>query len=79
MTIPTLFRDDDLAVDLPAIGQHGRLLIDGGITTGNGVLLAGGAAGDFSTLTFDERVRVAEAVVAGSGDGAGWAEAGCGA
>jgi dihydrodipicolinate synthase/N-acetylneuraminate lyase len=63
VTIPTLFRDDDLAVDLDAIRQHVRFLIDGGITTGTGVLLAGGAAGDFSTMTFDERVQVAEAVV----------------
>jgi dihydrodipicolinate synthase/N-acetylneuraminate lyase len=64
VTIPTLFRDDDLAVDLDAIRRHVRFLVDGGITTGTGVLLAGGAAGDFSTMTFDERVQVAEAVVA---------------
>lgn len=64
VTIPTLFRDDDLSVDLDAIRRHVRFIIDGGIVTGTGVLLAGGAAGDFSTLTFDERVQVAEAVVA---------------
>lgn len=64
VTIPTLFRDGDMAVDLPAIHRHVRFLIDGGLTTGHGVLLAGGAAGDFSTLTFDERVQVAAAVVA---------------
>jgi dihydrodipicolinate synthase/N-acetylneuraminate lyase len=58
-----MFRDDDLAVNIPAIRKHVRFLIDGGITTGTGVLLAGGAAGDFSTMTFDERVQVAEAVV----------------
>lgn len=63
VTIPTLFRDDTLAVDLDAIRQHVRFLIDGGIITGTGVLLAGGAAGDFSTMTFDERVQVAEAAV----------------
>ncbi len=63
VTIPTMFRDEDLAVDLAAIRRHVRFLIDGGITTGTGVLLAGGAAGDFSTMTFDERVQVAEAVV----------------
>jgi dihydrodipicolinate synthase/N-acetylneuraminate lyase len=55
VTIPTMFRDDaDLSVDLDAIGQHVRFLIDGGLRTGTGVLLAAGAAGDFSTLTFDE-------------------------
>ena len=62
-TIPTMFRDNDLAVDLPAIRRHVRLLVEAGITTGAGVLLAGGAAGDFSTMTFDERLQVAEAVV----------------
>lgn len=64
VTIPTMFRDPDLEVDLDAIRRHVRFLIDGGLTTGDAVLLAGGAAGDFSTLTFDERVAVAETVVA---------------
>ena len=63
VTIPTMFRDPDLEVDLDAIRRHVRFLIDGGLTTGNAVLLAGGAAGDFSTLTFDERVAIVEAVV----------------
>lgn len=63
VTLPTLFGDHDLAVDLPAIRRHVRFLIEAGIETGTGVLLAGGGAGDFSTLTFDERVRIAEAVV----------------
>jgi dihydrodipicolinate synthase/N-acetylneuraminate lyase len=63
VTIPTMFRDPDLEVDLDAIRRHVRFLIDGGMTTGNAVLLAGGAAGDFSTLSFDERVAVAETVV----------------
>lgn len=64
VTIPTLFHDDDdLSVDLDGIGRHVRFLIDGGLRTGTGVLLAGGAAGDFSTLTFDERCAVADRVV----------------
>ena len=64
VTVPTLFRDDDeLSVDLDAMRKHVGFLIDGGITTGNGVLLACGAAGDFSTMTFDERVAVTAAVV----------------
>lgn len=64
VTLPTMFRDEDLALDLQAIRRHVRYLIDSGIRTGTGVLLAGGAAGDFSTLTFDERVLLAEAVIA---------------
>jgi 4-hydroxy-tetrahydrodipicolinate synthase len=63
VTIPTMFRDPDLSIDLDAIRGHVRFLLDGGLTTGHAVLLAGGAAGDFSTLTFDERIAVAEAVV----------------
>ncbi len=39
-----------------------RFLMDNGINAKYGTLLAGGAAGDFSTMTFDERVQVAEAV-----------------
>ncbi len=68
VTIPTLFHDDaELSVDLDAIGQHVRFLLEGGLRTGTGVLLAGGAAGDFSTLTFDERCAVAERVVGEAG------------
>ena len=63
VTIPTMFRDPDLEVDRPAIRRHIQFLLQGGLRTGNGVVLAGGAAGDFSTMTFDERVAVAETVV----------------
>lgn len=64
ITIPTMFRDPDLQLNLDATRQVVQFLIDGGFRTGNGVILAGGAAGDFSTMTFDERVAVGEAVVA---------------
>jgi len=65
VTIPTMFRDDEaLSLDLAAIRRHVRFLIEGGITTAKGVLLSGGAAGDFSTMTLDERVQVVEAVAA---------------
>jgi dihydrodipicolinate synthase/N-acetylneuraminate lyase len=63
VTIPTMFRDEDLGLDLRAVQRVARFVIDGGIKTGIGVILAGGAAGDFSTMTFDERVATAEAVV----------------
>lgn len=63
VTVPTMFRDEDLELDLPAMRRHVRFLIDGGINESTGVLLAGGAAGDFSTLSFNERVQVAEAVI----------------
>src|SRR5512134_3001483 len=64
ITIPTMFRDPDLELDLPATRRTVDFLLSRGIDAGNGTLLAGGAAGDFSTMTFDERVRIAEAVVA---------------
>jgi 4-hydroxy-tetrahydrodipicolinate synthase len=67
ITIPTMFRDSDLEVDLPAIRRHVRFLMNRGINEKYGVLLAGGAAGDFSTMSFDERLRVAEAVIAEAG------------
>ncbi len=64
VTVPTQFKDEpDLPVNFQGIRQHVRFLLDGGLRTGTGLLLAAGAAGDFSTLTFDERVAVAEVVV----------------
>jgi dihydrodipicolinate synthase/N-acetylneuraminate lyase len=57
-----MFRDPDLEVDLAATQRNVKFLLEHGIDAGNGVLLAGGAAGDFSTMTFDERVEVATAV-----------------
>ena len=63
VTLPTMFRGGDLELDLQAIRKHVRFLRDGGIKEGTGVLLAGGAAGDFSTMTFSERLKVAETVI----------------
>jgi dihydrodipicolinate synthase/N-acetylneuraminate lyase len=63
VTVPTMFRDPDLEVDLAATRRNVRFLIERGIDAGTGTLLAGGAAGDFSTMTFEERVAVAAAVV----------------
>jgi dihydrodipicolinate synthase/N-acetylneuraminate lyase len=63
VTIPTLFSDPDLELNLAAMWRHVQFLLQGGLKEGNAVLLAGGAAGDFSTLTLDERFRTAEAVI----------------
>jgi 4-hydroxy-tetrahydrodipicolinate synthase len=62
--LPTLFVDPGLEVNLPGMRRHVRFLIEAGIRNGNGVLLAGGGAGEFSTLTTDERLRIAESVIA---------------
>jgi len=67
ITVPTMFRDPNLELDLAATRRNVRFLLDNGITDRYGTLLAGGAAGDFSAMTFDERLRVAEAIVSESG------------
>jgi dihydrodipicolinate synthase/N-acetylneuraminate lyase len=64
ITVPTMFRGPDLELDTAAIRRHVKFLLSRGINAENAVLLAGGAAGDFSTMTFDERAAVAEAVLA---------------
>ena len=64
VTIPTLFREEDLELNLAGVQRHVRFLIDGGLREGNAVILSGGGAGDFSTMTLDERLRVAETVIA---------------
>lgn len=64
VTVPTPFDDsDDLPVNELALRSYVRFLIDNGLNAEYATLLAGGAAGDFSTMTFDERVRVASIVV----------------
>jgi dihydrodipicolinate synthase/N-acetylneuraminate lyase len=63
VTIPTPFRDEPgLPVNEDALRIYVRFLLRGGLTEKYATLLAGGAAGDFSTMTFDERIRVAEIV-----------------
>ena len=69
ITVPTLFNDDrDLSINDEGIRSHVRFLRENGIGRDNAVLLAGGAAGDFSTMTFDERLRVASIVIEEAGD-----------
>ncbi|MBI2719098.1 MAG: dihydrodipicolinate synthase family protein [Rhizobiales bacterium] len=62
ITVPTMFRDPDLELDVAATRRNVGFLVSRGITEKYGVFLAGGAAGDFSTMTFDERERVVNAV-----------------
>ena len=68
ITIPTLFNDPDLTINEKGIRQHVAFLRSNGINNHNAVLLAGGAAGDFSTMSFDERVKVAGIVKDAAGD-----------
>ncbi len=61
--LPTLFVDPGLEVNLAGMRRHVRFLIDAGIRSGKGLLLAGGGAGEFPTLSTDERLQIAEAVI----------------
>ncbi len=64
VTIPTPFHDDtEMGVNHDALRSYVRFLIDSGLNGKYATLLAGGAAGDFSTMTFDERLAVAETVI----------------
>jgi dihydrodipicolinate synthase/N-acetylneuraminate lyase len=61
--LPTLYQGDDLDVNLQGMRRHVRFLLEGGIRQGNGVLLVSGAAGDFTALSVEERLQIAEAVL----------------
>ena len=64
VTVPTPFRDEaGWPVDEAALRIYVRFLIENGLNERYATLLAGGAAGDFSTMSFDERLRVASIVV----------------
>ncbi len=64
VTVPTPFGDEPgWPVNEEALRAYVRFLIDNGLTERNATLLAGGAAGDFSTMSFEERLRVASIVV----------------
>jgi dihydrodipicolinate synthase/N-acetylneuraminate lyase len=63
VTIPTPFRDEPgFPINGDALRTYVRFLLSRGLSEGYATLLAGGAAGDFSTMTFDERIAVAEIV-----------------
>jgi 4-hydroxy-tetrahydrodipicolinate synthase len=63
ITVPTPFADQDgFPINETALRTYVDFLLDGGLNADNATFLAGGAAGDFSTMTFDERLRVAEIV-----------------
>ena len=64
VTVPTPFHDTEaLEVNYDALRAYVRFLIDSGLNGEYATLLAGGAAGDFSTMTFDERMEVAKTVI----------------
>ena len=62
MPIVTTLKDD-LSLDLDATQENVRFLLDGGVATGKGIMLVGGAGGDFPMLSLEERKDLAQAVV----------------
>ena len=61
----TLVHDNpDLSTNEERIRTHVLFLRENGIK----VLLAGGAVGDFSTMSFNERMRMASTVIEEAGD-----------
>jgi len=64
VTVPTPFADaPGFPVKEQALRSYVRFLIDNGLGGRYATFLAGGAAGDFSTMTFEERRRVAAVVI----------------
>ena len=64
----TVYKQEDLSLDLDAIQDNVDQQIRRGMTKGNGVLLAAGAGGDFPLLAREERKAVIKAVAEAAGD-----------
>jgi dihydrodipicolinate synthase/N-acetylneuraminate lyase len=63
VTVPTPFEDrPGMPVHVSALRAYVRFLLGNGLTSDYATLLSGGAAGDFSTLSFEERIKVAETI-----------------
>ncbi len=64
VTVPTPFKDaSEFPIDETALRSYVRFLLNNGLTGNYATFLAGGAAGDFSTMTFEERRQVASIVI----------------
>jgi len=63
VTIPTPFKDEpDYPIDETALRSYVRFLLENGLNGNYATFLAGGAAGDFSTMTFEERLVLPQRV-----------------
>jgi len=61
VTVPTPFKDtNNLPLNFDALKDYVEFLLGNGLNSDNCTLLFGGAAGDFSTMSFDERVLLAK-------------------
>jgi len=60
VTVPTPFKDiKNLPLNFDALEEYVEFLLGNGLETNNCTLLFGGAAGDFSAMSFDERSALA--------------------
>ncbi len=59
--------NEDLSLDLGALRDNVRFMIERGVTRGQGRLLVGGAGGEHPTLNLDERKEVMTAAVDAAG------------
>lgn len=66
--LPTLFMEDSLDLNLPGMKRLVQFVLEGGVRRDNGVLLVGGGAGEFTAMSIDERIQLAQCVVAEAGD-----------
>ena len=57
VAVATPFKED-YSLDLDALRDNIRFMIDGGVRTGNGTLLVGGAGGEHPAMNVDERKAV---------------------
>src|SRR5262249_29144835 len=62
VAVATPFRQD-LTLDLDGLKENVETMVERGIRTGDGVLLVGGAAGEFPVLSIEERRAVVDASV----------------
>ena len=61
VTVPTPFKDSDgFPINYEALTAYVEFLLGNGLNQDNCTLLFGGAAGDFSTMTLEERKELAE-------------------
>jgi dihydrodipicolinate synthase/N-acetylneuraminate lyase len=62
VAVATPFRED-ASLDLPGLAANIEAMVERGIRTGDGALLVAGAAGEFPTLSIEERKAVVRASV----------------
>ena len=63
VAVPTPF-GDDFSLDLDGLGSNIEAMVARGVRHGDGVLLVGGAAGEFPAMSRQERIAVMETSVA---------------